>query len=203
MNTNSPSRNRGGILKFFLLLMMIGLVFVVSVGAMIYASVRPGNDFRAVQNIVLDELPQKPNIRVSVRAPELLVSLARFGLSFVDDIDDEARQAIRAVHGGQVGVFQLPNPVPRAGKLQIMKRVDESMSQNEWTRVAAVVDRDQMVLVYAPEDLNNPGVVEVLTLVLNNNELVIVSVKGDLRPIYEIARSHLDEVSDELHRDFN
>jgi hypothetical protein len=203
MKTKPRSSDQGSILKLLLVLMMLGLAFVVSVGAMVYLSIRPNGSFRDVQNIVLNELPQKPNMRISVRAPSVVVSLARFGLSFVDDIDDEARLAMESVHGGQVGVYQLPQPVSRANKIRIMNRVDAALSKNSWSRVVAVVERDEMVLVYAPDDLDDPGDLEVLTLILGNNELVLVSAKGDLRPVYQIAQSHFDEASKERRHAFD
>ncbi|GEM_PF-2202852 len=187
--------HQGSILKLLLVLMMLGLALVVSVGAMVYLSIRPTSSFRDVQDIVLNELPQKPNMRISVRAPSVIVSLARFGLSFVDDIDDEARLAMESIRGGQVGVYQLPQPVSQANKVRIMSRVDAALSKNKWSRSGAVVERDEMVLVYAPDNLDDPGDLEVLTLVLSNNELVLVSAKGDLRPVYQIAQSHFDEAS--------
>jgi hypothetical protein len=203
MKTKLRPSDQGSVLKLLLVLMMLGLAMVVPVGAMIYLSVRTNSDFRTVQDIVLKELPQRPNLWVSVRAPSILVSLAQFGLSFVNDIDVEARLAMESVHGGQVGVYQLPQPVSPANKIRIMNRVDAALSQNKWSRVVAVVERDEMVLVYAPDVLDDPDDLEVLTLVLSNNELVLVSAKGDLRPVYQIARSHFDEASKERRHAFD
>lgn len=203
MKTPLRPTNKGSILKLFLILIFIGLAFVLSVGAMIYVSVRPNRDFRDLQDVVLSELDQNPNMRVSVRAPSLLISAARFGLSFVDDVDAEALLALQAIRGGQVGVFQLPHPVSRSNKSRILNRSNETMEDNGWTRIAAVVERDDMVLVYAPTDIEDPSDLEILTLVLSNSELVIASARGDLRPLWELVRPHISEVSEDLSREFN
>ena len=158
-----------------------------------WKNVSPTGDI-LLQDIILDELPRKPNMKVSVRAPEILVSLARFGLSFIDDIDDEAQLAIQSVRGGQVGIYQLREPVPSGNKIQLMERIDQSMTKNGWSRIVAVVERDQLVLVYAPQDMENPADLEALTIVLSDEELVIVSASGDLRPIYQLAHSHIGEI---------
>lgn len=203
MNVKNQRTNHGSILKLLLVLAMMGAGLIVSVGAMVYVSVRPSSEFRDLQDVVLDELPSRPNMQISARAPSFLVSLARFGLSFVDDIDDEARLAIRAVRGGQVGVYQLPQPVSQAEKVRILNRANETMKENGWNRIVAVVERDEMVSIYVPAGVDDPKRLEALTLVLSNNELVMVSAKGDLRPIWELAQTHLDEVSNELRREFN
>lgn len=203
MKVKNQHTNQGSILKLLLVLTMMGVALVLSVGAMVYVSVRPSSDFRDLQEVVLDELPSRPNMRISIRAPSVLVSLARFGLSFIDDIDDEARLAIRAVRGGQVGVFQLPQPVSQADKVRILNRANETMKENGWNRIVAVVERDEMVSIYTPEGVDDPKRLEVLTIVLSNNELVMVSAKGDLRPIWDLAQTHMDDISDELRREFN
>lgn len=202
MKTSLKEQNDGSILKLLLVLVMIGFVFVVSVGAVIYSSIRPSSEFRDLQDAIISELPRKPSVRVAVRAPALLVSLAQVGMIFIDDVDDEAKLAIQAVQGGQVGIYQLRGHVSQREKLRILRAADVAMNDNEWTRVTAVVEDDAMVLIYTPADIDDPRDLQVMVMVMNDEELIIASASGDLYPLYEIAKPHIANAKTEIFREF-
>lgn len=191
MKTQSRQSEQGGILKVFCVLLLAGWVFLLLVGSVIYLSVRPDRVFRDLEGDVLNALAEGPRVRVAVRAPSGLVSLARFGLSFIDEIDQEGRLAIEAIRGGQVGIYPLSRPVSRADRPRMMRRADAAMRGHHWERVAAVAERDEMVLVYVPGTLEDAGELEAFTVVVSRDQMVIASLRGDLQPVYQIVQAHL------------
>ena len=55
-----------------------------------------------------------------------------------------------------------------------------------------------MVLTYTPNDIDDPGDLRLLAVVLNENELIIAGAEGDLRPLFDLARPHIEQAKSEL-----
>ncbi len=184
-----PSYGRQAtVLRVLLVLSCLGTVVIGLIALAVYRTFTVGGDLRAARNVVSKELNVPYASRVEVSAHPLLVGLVRLGLSFVP-LEPEARLAIGAVRGAEVGVYELgedPDPVQQVA---VFRQVEERMTRRGWSRVVAVCDRDDLVLVYAPDEEMEPDEVEAFVFVLNGRNLVMVAGQGNLEPVVELARA--------------
>ena len=106
----------------------------------------------------------------------------------VVDVDPDARLALRALRGAEVGVYRIRG---QAGeRSSVLDRVDEAMTQKGWQRLVGVMNPNELVAVFVPENVRTARNVEVCVLVLNEREMVVVGARGDLEPLMEMAMSH-------------
>jgi hypothetical protein len=182
-------RNSGATLP--VLVLVLGLALVPS--ALIYAGWRsvagPRWDSRPLRQTVLQAsgVEWTPNIELGVGGG--LLGLARAGLSFVD-LPSEARAVLGAVRGAEVGVYRLRGGRPdRAGWLEA---ADRGMAEKGWERIVGVISGQECVAAYLPRDLREGRDVRLCVMVMEGEQLVLVAARGNLDPLFELARSHAD-----------
>ena len=162
----------------------------------IYRTITVGGDLRAARNVVLKELNVRYASKLEVSAHPLLVGLARFGVGLAP-IDREARLALKAVRGAEVGVYQLTSNLDAEQRTTLFHKVDQRMEKRGWNRTVAVMDGDDMVLVYTPAGEMDLDELEAFVFVLNGRELVLVAGMGNLEPVRDLiddkVREHLPE----------
>lgn len=139
--------------------------------------------------------------QVEVNVRPAVLSLLRPALNLLD-LDPVAREACRAIRAAEVGVYKLgcaPEAIDRAATLA---SIEAFMTRRGWTRVVGVLDPDSVVAVYTPRNTQWPSNFKFKVVVLENQELVIVSVRGDLEPLVEAALAKADLRGKRLRRVF-
>jgi len=125
--------------------------------------------------------------KIEVNVGAFALNLARATVAFVD-VDPEVRDALRAVRGAEVGVYELhrrgKRHVDRAAMLQA---ADKAMAARGWDRLVGVVDGDQLVAVYLPAQIRSPRDVKVCIGVLDNEQLVVAGARSNVEPLVELA----------------
>jgi hypothetical protein len=66
------------------------------------------------------------------------------------------------------------------------------MKARGWDRIVGVVERGQLVAVYWPSAKVSAANVTCCVLVFEGENLIVTSVHGNLEPLFELARQHLD-----------
>jgi hypothetical protein len=117
--------------------------------------------------------------------------LARFGSSFFH-LPPEPKAALRALHGGEVGVYRLEESMSLPDYAAILKTADKSMRRRGWERIVGVSQGGQFVAVYAPGNLRLKDV-SCCVAVLNDRNLIVVSARGNITPLLELASTNLHE----------
>ena len=67
------------------------------------------------------------------------------------------------------------------------------MADRHWDRTVTVIGRDEMVMVFSPAEKENSSNIGAFVFVLNGRDLVLVSGRGNLDPIVELARTKMGE----------
>jgi hypothetical protein len=191
MNAHRHSR-RASVLQVLAVLASICLLGVGLVGLAVYRTITVGADLRAVRNVVLKDLHVHCASRIEVTAHPLLVDAARFGLSFAP-LEREARLAIQSFRGAEVGVYELTSRLDQQQRHALFQKVDRRMEAQGWSRTVAVLNHDDLVLVYSPDRTAAPDRLEAFVVVLNDDNLVLVSGKGNLEPIAELIREKMGD----------
>lgn len=128
---------------------------------------------------------------ISVRVGGIVTGLVRLGAGFFP-LDPEPRAALAAVRGGEVGVYQLRDGPGWSNPGAILSGMDKEMTRRGWVRGVGVVEPRQLVAVYFPKRKLSISNVRCCVVVLQERELVLASVRGNLDPLWQIASEHID-----------
>jgi hypothetical protein len=163
-------------------LMLVPLTLAV----MVWSALHTGRDATALRLAAARASDVRWERTVEFSAGSWLFSLARFGLSFAP-IDPDARLALRSVERAEVAVFEpksgASTPLNRAA---ILTEADAVMTRRGWDRLVGVVDSEQTVAVYVPTRSGRDQQLDACILVVNPDNLVVVSARTDLDPLLEL-----------------
>lgn len=169
-------------LGFMGVLMLVPLTLAV----VVWSALHTGRDATALRLAAARASDVRWERTVEFSAGSWLCSFARFGLGFAP-IDREARLALRSVERAEVAVFE-----PRSGsstpinRAAILTEADAVMSRRGWDRLVGVVDSDQTVAVYVPSRTGRELQLDACILVVNRENLIVVSGRTDLEPLLEL-----------------
>lgn len=169
----------------------ISLVGIGLIALLVYRTITVGGDMRSVRGAVMNDMGVKCTSKVEVSAQPWLVGLARLGLNLAP-LDPEARLAIQSIRGAEVGVYHLASEFDVRERHQLFNKVAARMAERDWDRAVTVINRDQLVMVFTPDEKMNADNIEAFVFVLNGRDLVLVSGKGNLQPIIELLSTKMD-----------
>ena len=129
--------------------------------------------------------------QIGLNIGSVTLGLARAGLSFAP-LDPEARVALRAVRGVEVGIYQLASGSKRPDRTAMLNAADGVMRTRGWERVVGVLDHDQLVGVYLPAKITSARRMKACVMVLDGHQMVVVSARADLEPLLECLRNQTD-----------
>ncbi len=148
-----------------------------------------GRDAEALRDSLMNTAAAQWDKEVEIGVGAITLSLARAGLSFVD-LDADARAALDAVRGAEVGVYRLQSGRRRLAPPAPPAAAEEPMTARGWDRLVIVLGRHELVAIYVPKEIKSPRHMKVCLAVLNEQELVVVSAESNLEPLLEMASRH-------------
>jgi len=122
---------------------------------------------------------------------------ARAGLAFVP-LDPDARAAVAAVRGAEVGIYQMTTDRDRPDGATMLAIADEVMNERGWERTVGVLHEEQLVGVYLPGDSFSARRVKCCIVVFDGRQMILVRANANLEPLLECLRNHTD-FSAKLH----
>ena len=165
--------------------------------ALAFAVLHVSGDTRVMRNAVIHGDGAKWQKQVEVNVGALPLWLARCVLPFTP-APPEAQQALSAVRSVEVSLHELRESYP--DRARIMREADEKMRKRGWDRVVGVLDRDTAVAVYAQPESGSGGNVKVSVLVLEGKQMVAVSGRAKLEPVFELAMEKANQTILAKHR---
>ena len=180
-----------------LLLVLFGLPLLAALGVASYF--RLGSDSRALRRSVMNSVPGQWDTKVAVRIGWLTTGLVRGCSQFVQ-LPPEPRAALDALRGVEVGVYELQTQPRKADYSAVLATADKTMTSRGWDRIVGVVEANQCVAIFVPQTKSSPENTACRVLVLSERDLVIVSARGDLTPLLDLASKRVaDKTSLALH----
>lgn len=174
------------------LLLLITPIVVIGVG--VASMFRLSREATVLRREVVAATHSDWNTKVQVTAGWCTLTTARTILRFVEkEHADDARLALAAVRNASVGVYQRVGQDGEWSREQLLSSLDRKMQARGWSRLVGVLDRDETVLVYASDDLDAGGRLDLCLAVVDGDELVVVSTCVDADKLMELAGKHLPE----------
>lgn len=185
-SSRPPSRLR---LICLILLPILLLPVLCVVGIASYFHL--GSSTRALGSAVMESVPGEWHKQFAVNVGYVTVGLVRFGSAFFR-LPPEARAALQALDGGEVAVYEVKGETLHPDCAAILGAADKAMRRRGWERVVGVSDGSQVVAVYAPGK-NRGKDISCCVAVLDDQNLIVVSARGNLSPLLELAQRRLHE----------
>ena len=165
--------------------------------ALAFAVLHVSSDTRVLRNAAIYGDGAKWQKQVEVNVGSLPLWAARCVLPFTP-APPEAQQALSAVRSVEVSLHELRESEP--DRARIMREADEKMSKRGWDRVVGVLDEKTALAVYALPESGHGGNVKVSVLVLDGKQMVAVSGRAKLEPLFDLAMSKANEQFLAKHR---
>ena len=115
------------------------------------------------------------------------LNLARNDIALISDLDPEARTALHAVRGAEVGVYKLRAGHKELKRAVILSVADKAMARRGWDRIVGVMNQGEFVAIYVRHDARSTRNVRVCLLTLNGEGMVVASARSNLEPLMEMA----------------
>lgn len=144
------------------------------------------SDAEALRNSLMKSAAVEWEQQIEIGLGALTLNLARAGLSFVD-LDCNARAALDAVRGADVGIYRLKHAPRSLDHAVLLSSADVAMAGRGWDRFVTVANRHEMVAVYVPKEVRSARNVKVCLVVLDSRQMVVASARSDLDPLLKIA----------------
>jgi len=166
--------------KSIILLVAISFFLVTLTGC-----IGVNRQFSEIKNKIMGDLGDdyKTEFQFSVGS-----SLIHVSSWFVDLAADEeyVDDMIREISSVQVGIYNRIDDATHKAGFSTLNSIDEEMTSNGWKYLVRTIDSNELTTIYIsadPEELLR----KMFIINLNDDELVIVEVNGDLKKVITYA----------------
>jgi hypothetical protein len=171
--------------------LLLALICLPLLGVLGVASYfRLSSDTRALRRSVMSSVAGQWDTRIAVRIGWLTTRLVRSCSQFIQ-LPPEPRAAMDAIRGVEVGVYELRNQPQTSDYSAVLAAADKTMMLRGWDRVVGVLEGEQCVAVYVPRKRFSPKRATCCVVVLSERNLVLVSARGNLEPLLDLASKRL------------
>lgn len=147
---------------------------------------RLDRDTRALRDSLTQATGSEWQEQVEISAGFCTVGLVKAVVAFTD-APPEARTALSALRGADVGVYRLEGTAREPASLPFLATADRAMASQGWERVVGVANRHDRVAIYTPEKPRSPKDMRFCVAVLQERQLVLVKVTGNPEPLMRLA----------------
>lgn len=177
------------------LLWTFGFIFVLSLlfGLAVVRLLGPDRDLAQVRREMARTVESPLRCQIQVNLGPLALVPARIITRFIDDIPPEAHLALSAARRASIGVYHVDAAAADDPAKALFDSTDGHMNESDWTRVLAVRDGDETVMVYLPRDWTGEGDVDVFVAVCDGNDLILVSAGLRPEPLKKLVALHMPE----------
>jgi hypothetical protein len=146
---------------------------------------------KILRQSAMSSIPGAWHRKIALHVGGLTTGALRAGSHLVK-LAPEPRAALDALHGGEVGIYSLEEEPEVVDGCAFLARADQAMSARGWERVVGVSKERELVAVYSPRRGVSSCDLRCCVVVFQGRDLVVVSARGNLEPLLEIARTHIN-----------
>ena len=193
-NTTAPKtgRPRSSALRIALVIVG-GTLLILACGAWaVTGYFRPSSGTATLRDCVLKESHGEWNRKIVLNIGVFTTALARTGLGFVK-MEPEVRAALNAVRGVDVAVYERAKDAGAMDCGAVLAKADKKMVSHGWTRIVAVSEKKEFVVVYVPAGTIYPDNVTCCVLVVDGRKMVVASVRGNLEAVQGLVEKKIHE----------
>jgi hypothetical protein len=106
-------------------------------------------------------------------------------------MEAEPRAALDSLRGAEVGVYTLRDHAGFVDHAAMLASADKIMATRGWERIVGVSKDGKLVAVYFPHRLGWTRTAKCSVLVFDGSQLVVVSARGKLQPLFDVLAERL------------
>jgi hypothetical protein len=114
------------------------------------------------------------------------VGLSMAGWFISSEEDPVAADLIEDLQRVQIGVYKRSGSIDGQSNYQVLKRIDKRMKKYGWRYIVKNCSDKEISLIYVNRNLEN-GIRKMFIVSLNNEELALVHLEGNLNRVVETA----------------
>ena len=149
------------------------------------------SDTRALRNELREASGVAWRQQIGVNIGSLTFGVIRAGLALVP-LDPEACAAVKAIRGGEVGIYELASDSIRPNGAAVLAVADRVLNDRGWERAVGVLDGEQLVGVYLPVEPMPASRLKCCVMIFDGRRLVVVRATVNLEPLLECLRKQTD-----------
>ncbi len=159
-----------------------GVMFVIALGL----SFRMGGEARVLRRAAFAAAPDQWERQFEFGIGRLPLFLARAGLAFAP-LEPEARTALSALNHADVGIYHRRPGAPAIDSAAVFRSVQHAMETAGWEPLVLVREASDLVGVFIPKVSRSANRLDTCLLVLDGDDLVLVSARANLDPLVTLA----------------
>jgi hypothetical protein len=152
---------------------------------------RLGSETTALRESLMSSVTGSWHKTIALNVGWFTTTLVRAGAGWFS-LPAEPRAALAAVHGAEVGVYELDQDAGQIDHARVLRQADKAMAARGWERVVGVAQERNLVAIYLPRRGFSLKNVKCCLLVFQGRELVVASVRGNPKPLLQLATDRLD-----------
>jgi hypothetical protein len=169
---------------------------VVGIASGVASYFRLSSDTQALRNGLMEASGAEWQRQICANIGGLTFGAVHAGLSFVP-LEPEARAAVRAVRGAEVGIYRLSSETNLPDNAAMLAIADRVLSSRGWERVVGVMDEEKLVGVYLPAKTISARRVKTCVMVFDGQRMILVSARANVEQLLECLDDKID-LSDKL-----
>ena len=142
-------------------------------------------DFRVIRNNILNNVNGNFEREVEFSVGSGLLHLAGVFVSFADT-EVDAEDMLDQIHSVQIGVFKNKDFDHFSYEGDLLDKLSYGMKKAGWNYIVKNKDRGEMAGIFVKED-SRDELREMFVIALDDEELVMVEIRGHLNKLVEIA----------------
>lgn len=187
-----PARRQWLWLGLSLFLLPVVTLGVIALG--VASCFQPSSDTRALRNGLMKASDVEWRQNIGLNLGSVTLGVVRAGLSFAP-FDSEARAAVQAVRGVEVGIYELAPGIKPPDCATMLAVADTVLNARGWERVVGVLDGEDLVGVYVPGKVILARQVKCCVLVFDGRQMVLASGRANVEPLLQCLRKHSERRS--------
>ncbi len=163
-------------LKLVMGFLMIALLFTGCIGV--------DRSFRDLHDYVLASSDSQFEKEFEFSFGNVTIGMAEIALNFAD-VEEPIDEILSEVNSVQIGIYNSSSEEKFKSNFEELKFITNKMKNAGWDCIVRSVDRNDMVAIFVrshDEELN-----QLFVIAINNDEIVLVEVLGNLHKVIEIA----------------
>lgn len=163
-------------IKFIVGLLLIALLSTSCIGV--------DRSFRSIRNYVLESSGDNFEKEFEFSLGSVSITMAELVMNFAD-VEEPIDEILSEVSSVQVGIYNNNSGTKIEPNFEELKFLTNRMKKVGWDCIVRTVNRNEMVAIFVrshEDELNQLFVISV-----NNNEMVLIEVLGNLHKVIEIA----------------
>lgn len=173
------------------------IAFIAAAGVALVCATgcfRVSSDTRALRDAGLEIAGEGAQEQIELGVGFFTVGLAKLGAKFLE-LPPEAKIVMDSVRGAECSIYELQRH--KSNLAAVLARADKAMQKRGRERILGVIDGRELVAVYIPRSMKSHRDLDVSVLVLNQEQLVCVSARGDMEPLLQVA---LEKAKEQMPR---